>query len=469
MNKLEKQNYINLDKLPRGGGNRARGSINWSNSVGIDIEFLYNNTKGILQITKVESGSRCVYVKYNNKEYRIQKSSLLHCLLGNIINDYKFNKGDIIQDSKRDLTIIDAHNKFINGSSFKCYKYKCNVCGNIDWVRKGSLEKHNQGCNVCGTTSPKLGYNTIYDLAPWMIDIGISEEDAKLYTPQSNKKITVICPCCKTELNPIIHNVYKTKSIGCKNCGVGVSFAERFVYKLFKLISIDFVSQLSSKDFVWCKKFRYDFYIPSLNMIIETHGKQHYVETNFNMALKEIQINDKNKKKHALNNNIQYYIELDCRESNAEWIKNSILNSELSKLIDFSKIDWQQIELEMIKEGTIKNVCDYWNRNSTTITQMSKVFGLNRNTIAKYLKKGTELGICEYNYKKQLQLGGLTNAKPLNMYDSNRELIGSFKSARELSKISIDLIGSYLKASSINRVAKGDRRSYKGFYFEYIR
>ena len=54
----------------------------------------------------------------------------------------------------------------------------------------------------------KLGVNTIWDKARWMCDLGVSEEDAKSYMPQSNKSINVTCPLCGRVKKIKISNIY---------------------------------------------------------------------------------------------------------------------------------------------------------------------------------------------------------------------------------------------------------------------
>ena len=84
------------------------------------------------------------------------------------------------------------------------------------------------------------------------------------------------------------------------NCGDKVSYDEKFLSSILSQLKVDFATQLSKSTFNWCDKYRYDFYIPSLNMIIETHGIQHYEENkNWTMSLEEEQENDKIKKELA--------------------------------------------------------------------------------------------------------------------------------------------------------------------------
>ncbi|HGD0580554.1 TPA: hypothetical protein ACH354_002217 [Clostridium perfringens] len=251
-------------------------------------------------------------------------------------------------------------------------------------------------CPVCANQKAVLGINTIWDTDRWMVDLGISEDDAKRYSRCSNKKIKVICPDCKREKNVIISSIYKNKSIGC-SCGDGKSYPEKFIMGLLKQLNIDFEIQYSPK---WMGKKRYDFYIKNINCIIETHGSQHYEEKFVQIGgrtLKEEQANDKIKRETALTNGIKHYVELDCRESSLEWIKNSILNSELNDLYDLGDIDWQQCA-KFSNKNIVKEVCDYWNdkKEDETIKDLAKEFKVGKTSIWNYLKKGTKLGWCNY-------------------------------------------------------------------------
>ena len=122
----------------------------------------------------------------------------------------------------------------------------------------------------------------------------------------------------------------------------GISVPEKFMWNVLKELNIEFKTQLNKRDFDWCQNYKYDFYIPSLNMVVETHGGQHY-EKGFESCngrnLKEEQLNDRLKKELALNNNIKNYIVVDCRKSELEWLKENIIK-ELDRYFDLSNIDW---------------------------------------------------------------------------------------------------------------------------------
>lgn len=57
------------------------------------------------------------------------------------------------------------------------------------------------------------------------------------------------------------------------------------------------------------KAYRYDYFIPDYNLIIEYNGIQHYVETNFlHFTLEENKEHDRIKMEEALKNNFYYLI-----------------------------------------------------------------------------------------------------------------------------------------------------------------
>lgn len=116
------------------------------------------------------------------------------------------------------------------------------------------------------------------------------------------------------------------------------------------------------------------------------------------------------KKELAIFNGINHYIVLDCRESNADFIKSSILNSELINLFDLSVIDWNKCALDSCKSNIVM-ACDLWNNGTHSTKEISEIMCLTRTTIITYLKKGTKYGICDYDGKEQMRLSMAKNAK----------------------------------------------------------
>ena len=164
------------------------------------------------------------------------------------------------------------------------------------------------------------------------------------------------------------------------------SFPERFTEAVLKQINIEFFREIV---FPWSKDLmddplhgtlkRYDFYLPSLNSIIEVHGSQHY-EGGFEhlggRTKEQEQTNDLYKKNLALKNGIKHYIEIDASISDLTFLKYSFTNNKaLSQLFDLTKVNWDDLstnnatkELDVslslleIQLGRVRNWLDAMNK-----------------------------------------------------------------------------------------------------------
>lgn len=468
MNSAEENNKYLRSVLPTHGKGTYKGKIDWKKSIGYTIEYEYEwygkVYKGSLTISRYETKNKKTYIYFEGIKKGIRTSHLQKCLLGVIIGirtaDFKFEIGDIING----LEIINRECRIIKDTKRKYYKYHCNKCGNEDWIEENHLIK-GHGCNACCSQKAVLGINTIWDKARWMVDLGVSEEDAKKYMPQSNQKIKVTCPYCGRKRKCTICGIYNNHSIGCNACGDGISYPEKFIYSLLEQLNVKFETQYTP-DWLTQRR-RYDFYLSDYNTIIETHGKQHYKYTGRGRSLQEEQENDRIKKELALNNGIENYIVIDCRNSEISWIKEQILNSELAKMFNLSNIDWNKCH-EFACGNLVKEVCDYWHKhreiNSEDIftTDIGEVFGLDKTTIIKYLKQGTKLGWCNYNTKEEMSRSGKAHGRQMNKPIYCQELNRIFTSIADAEK--------ELKVSNgnISSVLNGRYKTAGGYHWKRV-
>lgn len=392
---------------------------------------------------------------------------------------FKFEIGQEVKDEKRDFIIVDREyrqktqqKKYIKNE--KWYKFICNKCGWTEgWIVENNLLNGN-GCVCCAGQRAVLGINTIWDTDRWMCDLGVSEEDAKKYKPQSNQKIKVKCPDCGNNKEVSINNIYCKKSTSCQ-CKDGISYPEKFIFGLLSQLGLEFKCQYNP---TWIKPKRYDFHIPEHNIIIEVHGEQHYNDNvGFKTSFKEVQENDKIKRELALNNGIKHYIELDCRCSDLNYIKRSILNSELTKLFDLSKIDWLICE-EFALKNIVKEVCLMYNKK-VSVKDISKKYNINIRTIRRYISKGREVGLIEKpkriynrnkenNKSKEKKFKKIKNNKNKVGIYKDDQFLGAFNSNTELEQASLNLFGVKLLNSKVSEVCTGKKSSYKGYKFKYI-
>ena len=455
-----------LDNLPVKGSSR----INWAKSEGLTIPFIYDEVEGEVIIEKyIDNENIILYYPPLDKYLKISGGHIKEAKIGVILNKrkkpFEYNINDVIKDEKRDIKILDILTKQ------RRYKCICNKDGHIWTTHKDAIEKLKTGCPVCANQVAALGINTIWDTDRWMVNLGVSEYDAKKYTKCSSRKIEVVCPDCENTKDIRISDIYKYKSIGCKKCGDGVSYAEKFMSSVLVQLGVDFKAQLSKTTFKWCDNKRYDFYLPDYNMIIETHGEQHYKETGFKTSLVEIQENDRFKRELALTNGIEHYIVIDCRKSEFDWITFNVYK-KLKDHFDMSNVDFSKAE-EFALGNVIKEICDYWNNKEDweTTQTIADIFNISKNTIIKYLEKGNILGWCKYSAKEEKSKASKklnkANGKQIDVFDLDMNYINSYKNARDLERKSLEDFNIFIGYRGVSQVCNYNKKSYKGFIFRF--
>ena len=455
----EKIRKVDLSGLPR-----YYKGINWKLCIGKKVKFIYDDIEGEVEILNYKDNY--LTIDYLGKSFKIRSTGFTNCNFGEMLNkktsNFKINIGSTIGN----LFITDRmyktkikYNKDIEKE--KWYKYRCLICGFNGEIIEGALKKE-IGCSVCNNKKVVEGINDIPTTAPWMVKyFQGGYDEAKRYTKSSSNEIEFKCPNCGRIKKKTINSIYNDKSIGC-TCGDGFSYPEKFMSDILNQLNVDFITQLNKTTFKWCDKYRYDFYISSLSMIIETHGMQHYKERSKNSkfkSLKEQQESDGLKRELALANGIENYIELDCRYSELEWIKKSILNSKLNELFDLKDIDWGKGEEFALKNLT-HEVCDFFNKNKKLRSyELAKIFNLSETTVKKYINIGKKKGWCG-------SFSDLTKKKIEVSKDGVS--LGVFESAMYLEKNSLDIFGTKFYNSNISSVCKGDKEYYKGYKFNFV-
>lgn len=245
-------------------------------------------------------------------------------------------------------------------------------------------------------------FHRIALLKPYLIDYVEDKELFYSLSSGSRKKIWIKCPYCgyRDYLNA---RVFCKRVNPCKVCGDGVSYPEKFISCMLKQLNIKYKKDIA---FEWSDDRKYDFYFEFNNkkIIIETNGSQHYkkeferIGEEARTLEKEIE-NDIYKEKIA-KKYIDYYIKLECSESNKTHIVNSIYNSDLYIIFKevFDKINFDECDYFAINNSIFRDVCNLWNSNDTiTTTDISNELNLDIGTVIKYLKRGNEHGICNYS------------------------------------------------------------------------
>ena len=143
------------------------------------------------------------------------------------------------------------------------------------------------------------------------------------------------------------------------------------------------------KVFDWLKDRLYDFYLLDFNYIIEVHGEQHYRESGFSSSatwtLKDIQENDKYKYETALKNGIDKYIIINAMISEIGYIRNSIENSYLSKMLDLESVDWEDID-RLSRSSNVTMAVELFEKGFSK-KEIAKEIGVHYKTVHRYLRR----------------------------------------------------------------------------------
>ena len=304
----------------------------------------------------------------------------------------------------KDLNVRHIPLEEYKGSSVKikwmCYKNPRHIFeASPDSVYRNA--KNNvDGCMYCNHQKVFVGETDMWTTRPDMAKMLLNPEDGYIYFATTNKKLDWICPNCGNIVRgKTPHNVSK-QGLSCQFCSDGISFGEKFVRELLSQLKCDFIHDRPTD---WSEGKRYDFYIPIMSIIIETHGLQHYKDSftrysNSNRrarTVKEEEQNDKYKRNLALSNNIEHYIQLDCRMSDGDYIKNSIINSDLNELFDLSDIDWNKC-LQSTFDSDVIICSDLWNNGMKRVKDISDYTGIDRCSVVSYLKRATKIGLCNF-------------------------------------------------------------------------
>lgn len=237
--------------------------------------------------------------------------------------EYKYQIGEVVNETLR----IVRQTTLPNGR-YKRKAYEVQSLVYYDAPTYISSESHLKRGDKCAYLRGRRVYegNSLYSieyLRPYIVDV----EESKTVTPKSNIRTTFKCPQCNYKKTMKINTLFE-QGISCPKCSKGTSYPELFMMAYLEVKGIEYEYQ---KVFDDLSNRRFDFYLPKENIVIETHGLQHYKEVYGHMDYQKIKYSDTHKRNYCKNNNI-LYVEIDARRSMYSHISNSINESCLPNI-----------------------------------------------------------------------------------------------------------------------------------------
>lgn len=213
----------------------------------------------------------------------------------------------------------------------------------------------------------------------------INEEEAKNTTYKSHNKIKVKCNTCDKIKFIAPAKMTEYGHIACPICSKGISYPELFFMSYNEVKGLGYLSQqVIDKS----EGHRFDFVNYDKRVIVETHGIQHYKDKEI-MDYKRTLQSDEEKRKYCKENNWTL-IELDCRESSFEFIKNNIKKDSFLDSITNEEATKMLTVIEKNTQYPVKEIVALYEAGKST-TQIANIYGVGYGTILRILRK---MDIC---------------------------------------------------------------------------
>ena len=200
------------------------------------------------------------------------------------------------------LTVLYRYykNSSNNGTQWVC---QCE-CGNIKIIKGGSLTKKTNPVQSCGClTYENASKANKHDLTGQRFGQLVVLYDTN---KRANHRVIWMCKCdCGNTVERIGDSLVQKDTFSCGHCNRSVGSIT--IERLLKENNIKYEMEKTFENFKGKKgmPYRFDFYLPEYNRLIEFDGIQHYKERSiFKDSLEAIQERDKIKNDYCLQHNI---------------------------------------------------------------------------------------------------------------------------------------------------------------------
>lgn len=345
------------------------------------------------------------------------------------------------------------------GLNGKGYWFKCldhpkhaSELKNISYFTSNQKENKNMNCNQCDS----FGHN-YPDSIRYLVDQEIAYKIPKC----SGKEVLMKCPDCGHQKKLVLRNIIR-QGFGCPKCGDGISYPNKFMFNVLEQIkNLNKIKDFETeKTFEWLlyesknklHKGFIDFYFELNNKKygLEMDGYFHTKDNSMSgQTAEESKYIDDEKDRLCREHSIKI-IRIDSLKSEWQYIKNNIMESELSKILCFKEeeINWLKCH-EFASSNLVKKACKLWNNGVKSTTKIVEELKLSKTTILRYLKQGAKLGWCDYDPEEERNRNNILNSKKVICLTTNK----IFNSILEASK------NNGYNKSGISKCCRGIQKS----------
>lgn len=242
----------------------------------------------------------------------------------------------------------------------------------------GAGDAYLTGRRVCEETSL---YAKEY-VREYLVDV----EESKTIGAYTAKKIKAKCPYCD-KIKVVLARDLTNLTFSCKICSKGTSYPELLFTSYLEVKNIPYETQVTYPNLKG-RIFDFRVTIQGVVYLVETHGLQHYEDINRGVwrdAYSNTLESDNAKRQYCIDNNISL-IELDCRKSEFELIKNEINSNTVLPSIDANEVKKILKLLETNKSYDTKLIKKLYSEGETT-TSIGDKLGISYQTVNRILRR----------------------------------------------------------------------------------
>ena len=358
------------------------------------------------------------------------------------------------------------------GTDFEIeFKHNIESCGR-NFLLTPHQFKQGRRCPFCANRKTIIGFNDLHtrrpDIAKYLYD---HDDGYKHYG--SGEKIKWICPDCGESFYCSIADVCK-RGLSCPRCSDGISYPNKLIYNV--LIQCPQIQDLEREYRPeWCKYMlngvetfgKYDicFKLKDSLWIIEMDGSLGHGRRTIDKTAEESLIIDKIKDNLAIQNGFNV-IRINCDynlNDRFKYIKNNILNSPLSELLNLNNIDWHLANIKSLASYVIMSV-DLWNNNKS-VGEIAEILHLSPSTITSYLKRCKDYELCNYDEKESHNRSNANKVYCL----TTKEIFDSITQASLKYNISASSIGKCCRKLQCYAGEYNGEKLVWLYYHEYVK
>ena len=302
------------------------------------------------------------------------------------------------------------------------------------WYSQPNWVFNGQFCPYCLNRRVLIGYNDLWTTHREIAKLLQDPEIGYKHTYGSKYETNFVCPICGNIIFKSIKNVY-SRGLACPRCADTISYPNKFMRAMLKQLDVQNIKHEYSPSWLGYYSFDNYFEINGLKILLEAdggvgHGHKAFGSNDIDtIGIKRDRIKDDLALEHGMR-----VVRIDCNYQDFnkyKYIKQQIMNSELTSIVDLSCVDWDECHAEALSSLVYKSAVLY--NDGYGVGEISCKLGYNSGTINSWLKQATQIGLCAYSKEESRRRGRRILYRTVNQYTKDGIFVQTYKCMNDAS------------------------------------